>query len=319
MSRYLQRRLLELIPVFLLASVIVFWLLYKLPGDPVAFMLGDKGTPAQVAAMRANLGLDDPLPLQYLRWLGRLVRGDFGESLINGFPVMDLLKRRFPVTLQLSLGAAIVAMLIGFPLGILAAVFHRRSWLVRLISSFNAFALAIPVFWLGLLLALFVGLRLQWLPPTGYVAFAADPIGSIKHMILPSITLGLAIGAVLARFLQSALIEVYQEDFIRTANAKGLSQQETLFRHVLKNAMIPVVTVLGLQFGTIMGGAVITEAVFNIPGIGNMLWTAVLRRDYFVIQSLLMVILLTFVIINLLTDILYAFLDPRIRLGEDTG
>ena len=312
MQRYIAKRLFQTIPVLILTSILVFYLLFQLPGDPVAFMLGDRGTPNQVTAIRNRLGLEDPLPVQYFRWLGRMVQLDFGDSLINDFPVTKLLKRRFPATLQLSIGSFIVAALVGFPVGIAAAVF-QRSWLSRFLASFNAVALAMPVFWLGMLLALLIGVQLKLLPPSGYVQFTEDPIESIRLMILPSITLGLGIGAILARFLQASLLDVFHQDFIRTARAKGLSPWAVLFRHVLKNAMIPVVTVLGLQFGSIMGGAVITEAVFNIPGLGNMLWIAILRRDYFVIQSLMMIVLLTLIFVNLVTDIVYAFLDPRIR------
>lgn len=312
MLRYTSRRLVQLIPVLFITSIIMFAMLRLLPGDPASFMLGDKGTPEQVAAMHREMGLDGPLPVQYLRWLGRLGSGDFGTSLINGLPVLELMKVRFPATVTLSLAATAVALLIGFPVG-LAAARWEGTWTARVLTWFTGLALATPVFWLGILLAMAFGIRLKWLPPSGYVPFAQAPLTAIRFMVLPAITLGLGVAAVLARFLQSAVRDVSRQDFVRTARAKGAPDRRVFLRHVLANAMVPVVTVLGLQFGTMIGGAVITEAIFGIPGIGQMLWIAISRRDYYVIQFLVLFIVLSVFLVNLLTDLCYAYLDPRIR------
>jgi peptide/nickel transport system permease protein len=312
MAQYAVRRLLQVIPILFVTSLLLFGLLRVLPGDPASFMLGDKGTPDQVAAMHRQMGLDRPLPLQYVDWLSGLAHGNFGKSLINGTPVLQVMQTRFPATVQLTVGALLVAIVLGVPVGLLGALFSETP-LARLVAWFNAFFLAVPVFWLGILLALLVGIQLKWLPPSGYVSFTTSPLQATKLLILPSLTLGLGIAAVLARFLQTAATDVLVRDFVRTARAKGLPERVVVLRHVLGNAMIPVVTVMGLQLGALLGGAVITEAIFSIPGIGQLLWVAISRRDYYVIQFLVLFIVILVIAVNLLTDLTYAFLDPRIR------
>lgn len=312
MTQYIARRLIQMIPVLFLSSFILFVMLQALPGDPAARVLGDKGTPAEYAALRHKFGIDRPLPVQYVSWLGDMAQGDLGESLINGTPTTELLQRRLPATIELSIGSMIFAFLVGIPMGTTGALF-RNAWIGRFVAGFNALALAVPVFWLGILLSIVVGLQLRLLPAQGYVAFGDDPVQSVRLMILPSITLGLSIAAIIARFLQSALLELLHEDWVRTATSKGLSWRSVILRHILKNALIPVVTVAGFQFGALVTGAVITESVFTIPGFGNLIWTAIRQRDYFIVQSTVMLILVAFILINLATDILYAVLDPRIR------
>jgi peptide/nickel transport system permease protein len=311
---FIVRRLLLALPVLFGASLALFALLYVLPGDPASFVLGDSATPAQLAALRHRLDLDQAVPVQYLLWLGRLLRGNLGESLVSGYPVARLIGQRLPVAIELTLGALFVALLIGVPAGITVGV-RPRGWLARAIDMFNATAIAVPVFWLGLLLQIIVAIKLGWLPAGGYVALSTDPVKNIRAMTLPCITLGVGTAAVLARFLAAGIAETVTRDFVVTARAKGLAPGQIIFRHVLRNAVIPAVTALGIQIGRLIGGAVLTEAVFNLPGLGTLLWSALVQRDYFVIQAVTLLAVMLFVIINLATDIAYGIIDPRIRTG----
>jgi peptide/nickel transport system permease protein len=254
------------------------------------------------------------MPVQYLLWLGRLARGDLGESLVSGYPVARLIGQRLPVAIELTLGALFVALLIGVPAGISVGV-RPRGWLARAIDMFNATAIAVPVFWLGLLLQIIVAIKLGWLPAGGYVALATDPVKNLRAMTLPCITLGVGTAAVLARFLATGIAETMTRDFVVTARAKGLAPGRIIVRHVLRNAVIPAVTALGIQIGRLIGGAVLTEAVFNLPGLGTLLWSALVQRDYFVIQAVTLLAVLLFVVVNLATDIAYGVIDPRIRTG----
>jgi peptide/nickel transport system permease protein len=311
---FIARRFLLALPVLFGASLASFALLYILPGDPASFVLGDSATPAQLAALRHRLDLDQPVPVQYLLWLGRLARGDLGESLVSGYPVARLIGQRLPVAIELTLGALFVALLIGVPAGIAVGV-QPRGWLARAIDMFNATAIAVPVFWLGLLLQIIVAIKLGWLPAGGYVALATDPVKNLRAMTLPCITLGVGTAAVLARFLATGIAETMTRDFVVTARAKGLAPGRIVVRHVLRNAVIPAVTALGIQIGRLIGGAVLTEAVFNLPGLGTLLWSALVQRDYFVIQAVTLLAVLLFVVVNLATDITYGVIDPRIRTG----
>ena len=258
------------------------------------------------------MGLDRPLPVQYALWLGRVVRGDLGVSYLNGLPVTTMLAQRIPVTLQLTLASLVVALAIAAPLGIVSAV-RPRSWIARAVTGYNALAMAVPTFWLGILLVLCFGLWLRWLPPSGYVPFWQEPARAVRFLILPAFTLGAYVSAVLARFTRAALLETLYQDYVRTARAKGLGERPVVGIHALRNALLPVVTVVGLQFGAFMGGAVITEAIFDYPGLGRMLLQAILTRDYTVVQGTILFVVVAFVVINLLTDLAYALLDPRIR------
>jgi peptide/nickel transport system permease protein len=301
--------------VFIGASIALFLLLYVLPGDPAAFVLGDSATPVQLAALRHTLGLDRPVPVQYLVWLGKLLHGDLGNSLVNDYPVARLIAQRLPVALQLTAGSLLIGCVLGGAGGIIAGV-RRNSIAARIVDLANATAIAVPVFWLGLLLQIFVAVKLGWLPAGGYIPFSTNPLGCIRSLILPCLTLGVGTAAVLARFLANGIRETIRNDFIVTARAKGLPPSRIVLKHVLRNAFIPAITALGIQFGRLMGGAVLTEAVFNLPGLGMLLWTALVQRDYFVIQAVTLMAVATFILVNLVTDIAYGLIDPRIRAGR---
>ena len=312
MKQYILSRLMQLIPVLLLTSVAVFMLIRLIPGDPAHVIAGAEATPEQLEAVRIQLGLDQPLPVQYVIWLGRVLRGDLGKSVISDLPVTKIIAQKLPVTVELTIAALLFSLMLAAPLGILSAVWPR-SWVASGTFWWNALAMAVPTFWLGILLMLFFGLQLKVLPTSGYVPFFSDPLKALRFLVLPALTLGAHVSAVLARFLRSALLDTLHQDYVRTARAKGLVERQVVLGHVLKNALIPVVTMLGLQFGAFMGGAVITEALFDYPGMGRMMLQAILTRDYTLIQGTILFIVSAFVLINLVTDIVYAFLDPRIR------
>ena len=316
MLPYVIRRLVQVVPVLLFASVAVFLMVYLVPGDPVLAVLGGEARPEQVEAMRKEMGLDRPLVVQYGRWLGRVAQGDLGVSFINSYPVWSLIGLKLPATLALSVGALTVALAISLPLGILAAV-RQGSWVDRLAVGFTALGLSVPTFWLGVLLVLLFSLRLQWLPASGYVPLFTRPALSLQHLLMPSLTLGIAIAAILTRFVRTAMLEVIRQDYVRTARAKGLPEGRVVIRHALKNAFIPVLTVIALQVGNLLGGAVITESIFDYPGVGQLILYAVTTKDYTVVQGTLLLLVFAFVFINLLTDVAYAILDPRVRYGGE--
>jgi peptide/nickel transport system permease protein len=318
MSAYLIRRALEALLTILLASMLIFAMVGALPGDPALAMLGDRATPDQVEALRAYLGIDQPLLVQYVRWVRRVARGDLGYSLINGFPVSRLLARAFPVTLQLTGWALAVVLLVSFPAGVYVAT-HPGSHLSRVLSWYHGLALAIPVFWLGVLLSWFFGVWLRWLPPSGFVPFSDSPLLWARNMVLPGVTLGLGVASIMGRFIQAALEDVLGREFIRTARAKGLAERSVIWLHALRNALIPILTVFGIYAGFFIGGAVITESVFAIPGMGSALWRAILSRDYLVTQSIILLSVVGFVLISLAVDVTYAVVDPRIRHQKGTG
>jgi peptide/nickel transport system permease protein len=241
-----------------------------------------------------------------------VAQGDLGVSYLSGVPVHRLLAQRIPVTLQLTVASLVVALGVAAPLGILSAI-RPRSWIARAVTGYNALAMAIPTFWLGILLVLLFALTLRWLPASGFVPVWEDPARALRFLVLPAVTLGAYVSAVLARFTRAALLETLFQDYVRTARAKGLGEGPVIGIHALRNALIPVVTVVGLQFGAFMGGAVITEAIFDYPGLGRLLLQAILQRDYTVVQGTILFVVTAFVVINLLTDLLYAILDPRIR------
>ena len=312
MRQYILSRVMQLVPVLLLTSVAVFMFIRLIPGDPAHIIAGAEATPQQLEAVHSQLGLDQPLPVQYVIWLGRVLRGDLGKSVISDLPVTTIIAQKLPVTVELTIAALLFSLMLSVPLGILSAV-RPRSWVASGAFWWNALAMAVPTFWLGILLMLFFGLQLKVLPTSGHVPFFSDPLRALRFLVLPALTLGAHVSAVLARFLRSALLETLHQDYVRTARAKGLVERQVVLGHVLKNALIPVVTVLGLQFGAFMGGAVITEALFDYPGMGRMMLQAILTRDYTLIQGTILFIVSAFVLINLVTDIVYAFLDPRIR------
>ncbi|MEZ4730832.1 MAG: ABC transporter permease [Caldilineaceae bacterium] len=312
MFNYILRRLLQTIPVLLLSSIFVFGLIRFIPGDPALVIAGPDALPEQVAAMQVRLGLDRPIWVQYLLWLRRVLQGDLGVSILNQYPVTELIWLKLGATLQLTLGAVLVSLIIAFPLGILSAV-RRGSWIDRVSSVFVALTYAIPTFWLGILLILLFALQLRWLPSSGYVEFNEKPLLALRLLVLPSLTLGLYAAAVLTRFLKTSLLEIMGQDFVRTARAKGLAQRGIVFRHMLKNALIPFITVFGLQLGVFLGGSVVTESIFDWPGMGRMMLHAIQTRDYPVLQGGILFVVVGFIIVNLITDLTYALFDPRIR------
>ncbi len=315
MVAFALARLLQAIPVLFLTSLVIFFFVRLLPGDPAVAMAGLNGTPAQVEALRRRYGLDRPVVAQYLTWVGRLARGDLGTAYASERPIARLILDRLPATLELAVGAMLVTLLVGGPLGVFAAVrpYHPAS---RLIALFNAVAIATPTFWLGILLVLFFGVRLGWLPPSGYASITEEPLASLRFLILPSLTLGAASSAILVRFLIASISEVLGADFVRTAHAKGLRERSVVLRHVLKSALSPVITVMAIQFGYLLGGAVITEAIFGWPGIGRLMLDAIKAREYLVIQGTMLVFVSTFILVNVVADVGYALVNPRIRYAR---
>jgi peptide/nickel transport system permease protein len=314
MALYVIRRLIEAVPVIILSTIAVFLLLHMLPGDPAQALAGTDSTPETLNRIRQELGLNEPLPVQYGIWVGRLVRGDLGNSVLSRLPVGYLIGLALPPTLSLTIGGLLVTLIIGIPLGIFAALWHgsRFDWAVLV---FNGAVLAIPGFWLSILSILLFALILGWLPPGGFVDVRANPVNGLKALILPSITLALPAAAGIARQVRTGMLEVLEEDYVRTARAKGLAHHTVVIRHALRNAMLPVATVIGLQFGRLLGGAVITESVFTLPGVGRLLVQSIGQRDYTVVQGTLLLFIVVFTVINLVTDLSYALLDPRVRLG----
>lgn len=314
MTAYIIRRLLLMIPVALLVSIIIFALLRITPGDPVRTMLGEEGDPATVATLRHEYGLDRPIPVQYAVWLKRLLQGDLGRSLRTRQPVREAILERLPATLELGFAALVYSLTIAIPVGILSAVKRNSLWDL-LASGFTLMGVSIPNFFLGILLILIFGLVARLLPPGGYKPFAENPVENLKRLILPAITLGTASLAVNMRLVRSSLLETLVQEYIRVARAKGLSERRVIVRHALKNAFIPVVTVVGLQIGAILEGAFITETLFIWPGVGRLAVDSIGGRDYPVVQGIVLFSALSFLLANLLVDILYAYLDPRIKYG----
>jgi peptide/nickel transport system permease protein len=312
MGHFIVSRLLQAIPVLLMASVLVFLLIHFIPGDPAYAILGDNATPKEIEAVRAKLGLDRPLYVQYGVWIGNVLQGDLGASQINKFPVGRLIWIKARATVELTLGAMFVATVIAFPVGIISAI-RRGSLLDRITTVMVSFFYAVPTFWLGILLVTFIALRLGWLPPSGRIDPSVDFVRFLKALVLPAITLGVPTSAVLARFVKMSMLEVLTQDYIRTARSKGLAERAVVLQHALRNALIPVVTVFGLQFGAFLGGAVVTESIFDWPGLGSTALHAIQSRDYPIVQGVVLFVVVVFILVNLLVDISYGFLDPRIR------
>ena len=314
MGSYVASRLLQAIPVLFLTSVIVFLLIRAIPGDPALLLAGQSATEQQVDALRHQFGLDEPLIQQYLNWAGRMVRGDLGLSYVSNRPISELILSRIPATLHLAFGALFIMTIIGVPIGIVSAI-RPRSLFGRAIGLVNALLIAVPSFWLGILLVLLFAVSLDWLPASGYVPIWENPVESLIHLILPSITLGAYGTAVIIRFLNASIRETLGADYIKTAYAKGLTEKRVVERHVLRISLLPVVTIMAIQFGQLLGGAVVTEAIFGWPGIGRLILDAVGNRDYQILQSTMLFFVFMFIALNILADACYALLDPRIRLS----
>lgn len=312
MIPYLLRRLVEALPTLFLVSVVVFFLTRILPGDPVRLLLGEEPDPKVAEEVRRSLGLDRPLLVQYASWLWNLFQGDLGRSIKDGTPVARLILEKLPTTIELATLAMLVALAIGLPSGVVAAV-RRGTWIDGLVTSTSLMGVSVPNFFLGILLIYLFSLRLGWVPPSGYVELWIDPKRNLLLMVLPAFTLGTALAGAIARFTRNSLLEVLSQDYIRTAKAKGVSFAAVVLKHGLRNAAIPIVTVLGLEVGGLLGGAVVTEQIFSIPGFGRLVVDAVFTRDFTVLQGVVLTSALAVFVVNTAVDVLYALIDPRIR------
>jgi peptide/nickel transport system permease protein len=313
MRQYILRRIITMIPVLFIVSIISFSLLYLLPGDPALAMMGeDAGNEEQYQALREQLGLDDPIYVQYANWAWSVLQGDLGRSVRTNEPVIEMLASRIPITLYYGIAAMFIGVGIALPVAMVSAL--KPGSRFDVIGTVGAMAgVAIPNFWLAILLMWVFAVQLNWLPASGYVSPFEDPVRSLERLIMPAIALGTAWSAIFMRQARSSLIEVLQQDYIQTARAKGLAQRAVVVRHAMKNAMIPVVTVMGVQIGNILSGAIITETVFAVPGVGRITVDAIWFRDFTLLQGAVLMMTLAVLVANLLTDILYGYLDPRIR------
>ncbi len=317
MLRYTLNRFLLMIPTLLGVAILVFFLLRLMPGDPVATMLlGDAGganiSPEVIVAERARLGLDKPLYVQFFKWMGGVLQGDFGYSMWTGKPVIYEIGIRLELSLQVAVMATILAILLALPLGTLSAIF-KDTWIDQSIRVFSIAGLAVPSFWLGMIVILLLLTYFSWIPPLTFTSFWENPWENLSQLIWPALAVGYRYSAVATRMMRSSILEVLQEDYIRTARAKGVQERLVVARHAMRNAMLPVVTVIGLEFAFLIGGLVVTEQVFNLNGIGKLFVQAVARSDFTMIQSLVLLVSVFFVLINFVIDMLYALLDPRIR------
>jgi len=311
---YIVRRLLSLFPVALLVTVVLFTLIRAVPGDPVAVILGEQATPENVVALKHKLGLDQPYPVQYVKWLGRVVQLDFGRQLSSRQPVRAAIADRLPATLELGLVGFLLGLLLALVIGTVAAVF-RDSWFAHAATAFSLVFISLPNFLLGVLLILLFALHWHVFPPGGFVPFGKNPGQNLQHLVLPAAVGSLIAAANLSRFVRSSLLETLYTDYIRTARAKGLTEPRVVIRHAMRNALLPIVTLLGLALGAIWEGAVITETVFSWPGVGRLAVDSFGRRDYPTVQAIVLIVAFTFMIANLLVDLAYAYLDPRISYG----
>ena len=334
MSRYLLRRLLEMVPVFFGVILVVFIISRLTPGDPARIILGERATPEAMAQLREALGLDEPLPLQFVGYLGRAMRGDLGRSIQSNERVIVDLATRFPATVELTASAMLIASTVGVLTGVLAAV-RQNSWFDGFSMFAALFGFSMPIFWLGIMLILLFAWQLGWFPISGRLDFAielqrvsnfyvidalvtrnwAALTDALRHLVLPAVTLSTVPLAIIARMTRSSLLEVLRQDYVRTARAKGLAERRVVLAHALRNASIPVITVIGLNVGSLLGGAILTETIFAWPGVGRLVVDAIFARDYPVVQGTVLVIAIVFVLVNLLVDLAYAYLDPRIRYG----
>ena len=315
MTAYVMRRAGWAIVTLLLASVVVFIGAHALPGDPALALAGQEGArdPELLAAIRERYGLDQPLPAQYVAWLGQVLQGDFGQSIRTSLPVADMVADRIPVTLQLAACSLLIAMLVGIPIGVLAAV-HRGRWPDHLGNALTLTGMSVPNFWVGLILIAVFAVQFGIFPASGFVAFADDPVANLQHLVLPSVVLGMGLSAVIMRQTRSSMVQTLSADFIRTARAKGLSEWSVVVRHALRNSLLTVTTILGLQLGLLIAGSVVTEQIFLIPGFGKLIIDAVATRDYPVIQAVTLLAAVAYIVVNLLVDVLYTVLNPRVRL-----
>jgi len=316
MTKYLLNRLIATLPVLLGISFFTFALVRLVPGDPVQIMLGPEVMGNAAAEIRKIYGLDRPWFVQYAEWLLNVLRGDLGLSIRTGLPITESIWQRLPATLELTLISLVIGLVIGIPLAIIAAQ-NRSRFMDGFLSALVLFGISMPGFWLATLLVLLFSLNLRWLPSIGYTPILENPLDNLRGMVLPALSLGVAFGATTMRFTRSSLLEVFNQEYIRTARAKGLREKLVVYRHALKNAMIPVITVTGIQVGRLLGGTVIIEQIFALPGIGRYVFDAISQRDYPVIQGTVLFFTIVFIVINLSVDFLYGALDPRIKFASD--
>src|SRR5262245_54491234 len=312
MTRFLLRRLAQIIPTLFFVSVLIFGLQQLLPGDPATALAGEERDPEAIRYLREKFHLDEPLPVRYWYWLSGVLTGDLGDSMRIQKPVTELILQKLPVTLQLASMAIVIALLIGVTAGIVSAV-KKDTWLDYAANVFALWGLSTPNFWLGILLILLFAVNLGWLPASGYVSPFEDLRGNLETMIMPSFVLGNAFASILMRHTRSAMLQVLSSDYVRTARAKGLDERVVVLKHALRNALIPVITLGALEFGTLLSGAVLTEQVFSIPGFGKLIVDAVFNRDYLVVQGVVLFTATAYVTLNLLADIAYALVNPRMR------
>ena len=335
MGQFIARRLISLIPVMLGVSIVVFALIRMIPGDPVIVMLGERARPADIERVREEMGFNRPIYVQYLEWMGRVVRGDLGTSIINRTAVMDELKYRLSATVEMILVGMIIGLIIGISIGILSAL-RRNSWIDLIATAGALLGVSMPIYWLALILIYALAVNRQIFPPsarldadlevvrrTGFMLIDTLLMGDIRlflnalwHLILPSFVLSTVVMPILARLTRASMLEVMRQDYVRTAEAKGLQRRVVIVRHALKNALLPIVTVVGLQLGGLLGGALLTETIFSWPGMGLWTYRAILSRDYPIVQGAVLVSATIYVMVNLLVDISYAYLDPRIRYSD---
>jgi peptide/nickel transport system permease protein len=315
MIRFVLHRLAQLVPVVLVASIGVWGMIYAVPGGPVAALVGENATPEQIGAVTKQLGLDRPVLAQYGSWLAGALSGDLGVSLQSRDKVSALIAERLPATVQLGVVAIVVGLLLGVPVAFASAM-APGSVLDRLLSGWSALALGVPTFWLGILLILMFAVELHWLPAvSAYVPIWQSPLAMVRNTVLPALSLGVYVSGIFARFLRSALLQERRADYVRTARSKGLTEAAIMRRHIMRNAMLPFVTVVGLMAASFIGGALVTESVFTYPGLGRLLVQAIAARDYPLIQGCILVVLLIYVVINLAVDMLYVYIDPRVDYG----
>ncbi len=312
MLRFLVRRLAIMVPTVIFVSMIIFGLQQLLPGDPAIALAGEERDPEVIAHIRAKYHLDDPLPMRYLRWIGGVVQGDFGESIRIQQPVSELILEKLPVTIELAVLSMLIALLIGVPMGILSAV-KNGKWVDYAANAVALWGLSTPNFWLGIMLILLFSVELGWLPASGYVPPSEGLWENLKAMIMPAFVLGNAIAAVMMRHTRAAMLQVLSSDYVRTARAKGLVERVVIFKHALRNAAVPVITLGALEFGQLLSGAVLTEQVFSIPGFGKLIVDAVFNRDYAVVQGVVLCTATAYLMLNLMADIAYVLVNPRLR------
>lgn len=312
MLRFLVRRLAIMVPTVIFVSMIIFGLQQLLPGDPATALAGEERDPEVIAHIRAKYHLDDPLPMRYLRWIGGVVQGDFGESIRIQQPVSQLIVEKLPVTIELAVLSMLIALLIGVPMGILSAV-KNGKWVDYAANAVALWGLSTPNFWLGIMLILLFSVELGWLPASGYVPPSEGLWENLKAMIMPAFVLGNAIAAVMMRHTRAAMLQVLSSDYVRTARAKGLVERVVIFKHALRNAAVPVITLGALEFGQLLSGAVLTEQVFSIPGFGKLIVDAVFNRDYAVVQGVVLCTATAYLMLNLMADIAYVLVNPRLR------